>query len=41
MFQIKWTSKAAKEKADALKYWIEKNKSNTYSRRIHRQSKKS
>lgn len=41
MFQIKWTSKAAKEKADALKFWIEKNKSNTYSRKIHLQSKKS
>lgn len=41
MFQIKWTSKAAKEKADALKFWIAKNKSETYARKIHLHSKKS
>ena len=40
MFQIKWTSKASKEKADALKFWIENNKSDAYSRKIHLQSKK-
>lgn len=40
MFQIKWTSKAVKEKSDALKFWIEKNKSPTYSRKILRESKK-
>lgn len=41
MFQIKWTTKATKEKSDVLRFWIEKNKSDTYSRKIHLQSKKS
>jgi hypothetical protein len=41
MFQIKWTSKAANEKANALKFWIEKNKSLVYSRKIMRESKNS
>lgn len=40
MLQIKWTLKASKEKADALKFWIDKNKSDTYSRKIHFHSKK-
>lgn len=34
MFQIKWTRKALHEQADILTYWIERNKSKTYSRKI-------
>ena len=34
--QIKWTSRAQKEKLEILKYWRERNKSNEYSKSLNK-----
>ena len=39
MYAIKWTAHARKENADILKFWIDKNKSNVYSKKIRNETK--
>lgn len=38
MFQIEWSVTASKQRAIALEFWIEHNKSQTYSKKIFKES---